>query len=876
MRLHRITLTDYRGVRGPRTVQFAERGVTIVSGPNEIGKTSLVEALDLLLEEKASSTRKEILAVQPSGRDVGPRVEAELSFGRYRVVYAKQWIKGKNTELRILSPTPQQAMGNAAHERFAELLREAGIDLFLWRQLRISQDWQRGRAQGQRADGQSAIAGLPAVSGALERQTSQTVRTGPEEALYERARQHYELYYTPAKGLPRGEYAEARGALDEANGKVAAAKQALADAEGAAAEQTRLRAESQDAKLELDEARADLAALDERNAELTRLRDRLLRTDAALALAQQIETATADLKRYTARCAQLDSDLTAATNDLATAQADYQSAQAGAATLRAEAEQLRAVLRLAGEDVRWHRDRQAADRLAGLLERAQDATARVRAADQLLAANPVTEEALDRIESAHKQWDKAAALLQANAATVTVTPLGDAPVSVASGEAASGGVAAGGTYPAVESITVEAPGVVRVLVSPGAGESQRREKERAAREKYHELCAAAGVADLAAAKDAYRRRRATEEERRVAVQARDAAAADARQDGAELPDLADRLAALRDRIAAHEAARPAQSPVPATLEEAAAHEERSHEAQEAVEARLRTADSAVGHEETRVVGLQEKIELLRRGIKDAATDAGLAQARLAELPAGRTEAELARLRTERREAADRIEELNPEQLELRLATARPLPARLEEEQVRRRERLAALAERIAAFAESGPEESLDVAVADQARAQRTYEHLHREAAAAKLLYETLDRYRAEAWLRYAEPFRALVEKYAAGVFGSGVGITVAEDLTISTKTADGATVPFDQLSAGAREQLALLGRIACAELITPRGAQDVGGVPLILDDALGHTDRGRLNELAAILDEVGDRVQIILLTHAPERFRIGTARSELL
>ncbi|HZP51470.1 AAA family ATPase [Actinocrinis sp.] len=898
MRLHRITLTDYRGVRD-RTVQFAEQGVTIVSGPNEIGKTSLVEALDLLLEEKASSTRREIMAVQPAGRDVGPCVEAELSFGRYRVVYRKQWIKGKTTELRILSPTPQQVSGNPAHERFAELLGEAGIDLFLWRQLRISQDWQRSRAQGQRPDGQSAIAGLPAVSGALERQNAHVVRTGPEEALYERACQQYELYYTPKRGEPRGEYAEARAALDEANSRVEAAKQALADAEGAIAEQTRLRGESHEAALELDEARADLAALEKQSAELAQLRGRLGEIDAALALAHQIEAAAADVERFTTRSAQLDAELAAATTELTAAQADYQGAQQHAAGLRAEAERLREAARLAEEDVRWHRDRQVADRLAAQLERAEGAVKRVRAADQVLAANPLTEQMLDRIEAAHKQWDKAAALLHANAATVAVTPLGDAPVSVASGEApatdstatgavssaigdtagralGSGPEAMPASYPAVESITVEAPGVVRVVVSPGAGESQRREEERTTRARYRELCAAAGVADLAAAKDAHRRRRAAEEERRAAVQERDAAVADARQHGEELSDLHDRLAALRDRIATHETGRPTDQPAPDTLEAALTTETHLRSGQDDAEARLHVADSAAGHEESRVVGLREKIASLRREVDNAAADAGHAKDRLAELPAARTESELEQLRAQRQTAAERVEQLNPQQLELRLDTARSLPARLEEEQAARRERLATLAERIATFADSGPEESLDAALSHQARVQRTYEQLHREAAAAKLLYETLDRFRSRAWLRYAEPFRALVEKYAAGVFGSGVGIAVSEDLTISTKTADGATVPFDQLSAGAREQLALLGRIACAELITPPGAQDAGGVPLILDDALGHTDRARLNQLAAILDRAGTRVQIILLTHAPERFRIGGAHSVIL
>ena len=48
MRLHRISLRNYRGVE-ESDVQFAETGVTIVEGRNEVGKSSLAEALDLLL-----------------------------------------------------------------------------------------------------------------------------------------------------------------------------------------------------------------------------------------------------------------------------------------------------------------------------------------------------------------------------------------------------------------------------------------------------------------------------------------------------------------------------------------------------------------------------------------------------------------------------------------------------------------------------------------------------------------------------------------------------------------------------------------------------------------------------------------------------------
>ena len=921
MRLHRITLTDYRGVR-ERTVLFAEQGVTIVAGPNEIGKTSLVEALDLLVEEKATSTRREILAVQPSGRDVGPTVEAELSFGRYRVVYRKQWIKGKSTELRILSPTPEQLSGNPAHERFGELLREAGIDLFLWRQLRVSQDWQRARAPELRADGQSVIAGRAAVSGALEEHSATVVRTGPEEALFELARREYELYYTPKRGEPRGDYASARTALDDANREVEAAKQALADAEGAIAEQARLRVELAEAGLELDETRSDLAELEAQAAQLGGLREQMRRADEALTLAHQIEAATADLGRFAERSATLDSDIATRAAELAEARGVRDTADRRVSALRMEAERLRSAARLAEDDARWHHDREAADRLATQVDRAQDAVGRIRAADLVLAGNVVTEEVLERIEAARKRWDTASAVLEANAATVTVTPLGTANVNIERGEiatrdgagentsrsgsgadaealaahsptttnspktaddadisaatatphpAASNSPLDAAVYPAIESITVEAPGVVRVVVTPGSGERERRESERTSREEYRRACSDAGVADLAEAKDAHRRRRAAEEERRAAVQERDAAIADVASDGEELSDLQGQLAVLRERIAVHEAGRPAEPPAPPTLEAALAAASELSDAREAAEASLRTATADAAHEEQRVVELNTMIASLQRAVNDAAADTEHAKKRLAELPAARTESELAEFRAARQAAAQRIEELNPEQLERRLGTVRPLPARLEAEQSLRRERMAALAERIAAFADIGPEESLDRALARQARAQREYDQMHRDAAAARLLYETLSRYRAQAWLRYAEPFRALVEKYAAGVFGAGVGVSVSEDLTISAKTASGATIPFDQLSAGAREQLALLGRIACAELITPPGAQDVGGVPLILDDALGHTDRQRLDQLAAILDRAGTRVQIILLTHAPDRFRIGTA-----
>ena len=47
MKLHRVKLTNFRGVEC-REVVFAENGVTIVEGPNEVGKTAIAEGCSLL------------------------------------------------------------------------------------------------------------------------------------------------------------------------------------------------------------------------------------------------------------------------------------------------------------------------------------------------------------------------------------------------------------------------------------------------------------------------------------------------------------------------------------------------------------------------------------------------------------------------------------------------------------------------------------------------------------------------------------------------------------------------------------------------------------------------------------------------------------
>ena len=75
------------------------------------------------------------------------------------------------------------------------------------------------------------------------------------------------------------------------------------------------------------------------------------------------------------------------------------------------------------------------------------------------------------------------------------------------------------------------------------------------------------------------------------------------------------------------------------------------------------------------------------------------------------------------------------------------------------------------------------------------------------------------------------------------------------------------LSVGAKEQLGLLVRLAAARIVATQG-----GVPLIIDDALGFSDPSRLKSMSTALSAAGKDSQIIILTCDPGRFSyIGNA-----
>ena len=71
-----------------------------------------------------------------------------------------------------------------------------------------------------------------------------------------------------------------------------------------------------------------------------------------------------------------------------------------------------------------------------------------------------------------------------------------------------------------------------------------------------------------------------------------------------------------------------------------------------------------------------------------------------------------------------------------------------------------------------------------------------------------------------------------------------------------------QLSDGTREQVAILARLAFADMLQEQGLPAL----IVLDDALAFSDDRRFRRMVAILEKVAKRMQVVILTCREERF----------
>lgn len=142
--------------------------------------------------------------------------------------------------------------------------------------------------------------------------------------------------------------------------------------------------------------------------------------------------------------------------------------------------------------------------------------------------------------------------------------------------------------------------------------------------------------------------------------------------------------------------------------------------------------------------------------------------------------------------------------------------------------------------------------------QRRRDQLAARARALDLLHILLQEQRQALTRRLQAPLQEHLTRYLRLLFPDAE-IQVDENLVPTLLQRTGQHGAFDDLSYGAREQLGLISRLAYADLLKAAGKPTL----ILLDDALVHSDASRLAQMKRILYDAARRHQILLFTCHP-------------
>jgi DNA repair exonuclease SbcCD ATPase subunit len=797
MKLRALELEQFRKFDRPIQIAGMSDGLNLVVGPNEMGKSTLFAALEAVLFERHRSQAQSVKSLQPAGHDgASPRValQFEVRGQPYRI--EKRFLRRPAAELAL--PDGRHLHGEVAEEALEALLG----------------DGSPGRRSAAEAVGifsllwvgQARSFVLPHVApdaratlqSALDAEVGEVLGGDHGCALIQRLDESlHELIYR--RGQPKGRYRETTAAQAELEQEITRLEQERAELEHdlAELEKAQLEHERRGAEQRARDAEQELAELATRCDRLKVRHAEIREAEAALAAGRH---ALAQAQAEQGRRQALRAALLAGENEGEAAH----TAEATLAGAAADAE------RLAGEQ-------------AGAVERIQ----------ATLDAAENRHRGLQRLTHAIRQRDDARGALQAAASEIRFEldpgalervridgrPLGEAARALR----------------IVDPVAIEIATVGRILVRPMVADRRRlqsslneaegriarelkglglRRPRPEARQLEFELAAAPGLGGNAAAPVA------NDENPRGWPEAAAVASA-----------LAEAERQVDGLVAQLRAAR--------------------RELDLALEARHQQ-HAALGQASERRTLAERRLDQLRAELSEAERSAPEAElaSRIAQLHDALA---LADARARQLQAQPPEESL--EDLERRIAELRQALEAHNAEQRQRELTIERLRARIQALAGGGLDERL-------AGARRRFDELERECAkyraeveALELLLRVLRDAEREAKERYVAPLVRRIRPYLDALF-PGADLEVDEALRISTVARQSRSELFERLSDGTREQIAILTRLAFAELLADQGRPAV----VVLDDALVFSDDQRIEQMFQILARAAEKLQILVLT----------------
>jgi hypothetical protein len=865
MKIHRVTIRNYRGVEDS-TVEFADTGVTVIVGDNEVGKSSLIEAIELIFEYQHNSTAQIVRAVKPVDKDVGAEVELDVSMGPYRFTYKKRFNRDHLTELHIQKPTPQNLTGREAHDRVNQILGETtDVDLF----------WALRLQQGVALE-QADVSDDGTLGAALDRAAGREVAGDVEHSLYGRVENEYTKYWT-MRGQPNSEfrsYGEGKEKVqlevDQLSSELKTLDELVQSAESSLNEigalEPRL-SEQQTLVLELEQARntvlhkeRDVGQLSMQNelkaSEFSRAKDNAHTRANLKAVVEHEESALERLR----------SDQENLTPSLEAAQNAFDETDRLWSEVKAKADEAASLAKVREDDFDHQRNLFDLVTMEERRDRILDAKQQLQQAEAFLADCNISDKELEAIEEAQTTLFRAEAALAGEGAQLNFISRGVLDLEI---NGVIQNLAPGDEVREIitEPFLLRIPDVADIAINPGTSSLPSRTNFEEATAQLNAKLADSGVKSLEEARKLNRERASTEE---ILSHAEDGIERDCRD--LTFDQLQGRLQALKSKASTYATERSATEPMPDNFDEAqewrgAARQKHKQGVTEVTESEgeRSSAEEVLRQmkEKEREVELQQrsaegKLSGARSALieaRDAIADVALQALLLQAQQDASTAKELHATESKA------LEVLNPEGILAEYETAVGVEKRMRENLEEIRLEFRDTGTRLLVKGEEGLQSKHDHAQSQLEHASSVYERVSERAQAVRLLNEIMTRHRDQARSEYLTPLTEKIVSLGKIVFGPTFSVEVGDDLRISRRTLSGKTIDFKELSTGAREQLGILSRLACASI-----AAEDGGVPFILDDALGWSDPTRLQRIGAALT-VGSRdCQVIALTCTPGRY----------
>lgn len=861
LRLRRIAVDGFRKFREPMAIEGLTDGLNIIIEPNETGKSTLLEALRAAFFVRHGTKNQLAQSFAPYGEAVGPEIQVSFEADGAPWTVTKRFLRGATIEVT----GPQgKAQGEEAEARLHALLGS------------VRDTSQKGDAGTYGALGLLWVAQTDALAVTAPGQiVRDTVRSTLEAEVgsimggpaYKRVRtridEQFARYWSPTgqkrerQNEMRERVESAETAAREAADRLAGLEKTFAELEAARARLNVVQREIADdtdvqtrkdlvASLEVARAAAQILAtrraeheaisakgrgledLSERHRTATEARDK-----ASLAL-EQARAKRTDLAERLATSKQRLVDVHEALENARTARHDARSALSGGE------DRLRAARRKTGVAA-------ARKRHAELVE-----LERLQIEAKTLAATLIPTKTIELLETNERAIAEARAAQSSGATRIALT--GDVAGILIDGEPAGPGerTLTGRTHFRL--------GDVELVVIPPAGAASAEEALSSALKKQQSALADLALADLAAARARNDTARdAASELRTIAARIEATTPAD------ENVGLAAGAGALKlfivelaDETEADEGF-PDIAALTAALEAADIALARTEGAQDSAFAALRRAE-------------EEDAPLATAEAGDA-SDLSNATGQITAIES-RPEFpslvdDLARAREQTAEAAVKLEEATRdatahdpavitrkiETVDARSRAACEARTKLEMEIARFEGTIESEGGKGLADREAGAREEAEAA---RSALQRVTE----EAETLKLLRETLDEARDETSAKFVGPVAKRAKRHIERLL-PGCDLSFSEDLMLDAVVRGGISEGCEDLSRGTQEQLAVLTRIAFADMLIEQGRP----VSLILDDPLVYADDARLDLMVEILSEAAKRMQVILLTCRDRAFR---------